>query len=157
MQLNLAALDEQTSEEFTDGGVLLGVPDNVDEFSNMVYMSMVADEAQLNTIIQNLLDSDPVTKCPNVWVETVLDQSIPTYNVYISASSGDGFVVTIHPTIPEMQPYGVVGIGAIPEGSNANIFMTLQYQPDGSQMPEKLEIQVVFSGSEIYKALVSWP
>ena len=140
-----------------EGVIIIGAPGNWHTFPNMPHLSAVVDENDLNTIIGNMLDADPVSKCPKIWSQTVPYQSIPTYSIFISASQGDGFLMTIHPTIPEMEPYGILGIGLIPEESNGNIMMILEYQPSDSQLPEELEIQVVFSGCEIYKALVSWP
>jgi len=144
--------------------ITLGAPDDPDGYPHTMTINFVVEGEDLNTIVGNTLSTEPVGTCPSVWIQAVADRSIPTYTVYIDGTQeGEilesiSYIMTIHPTIPEMDPYGLVAIGMFTPGSSGKLSMTLYYEPAaGEQLPEELEIQAVFPGCEILKTLVAWP
>ena len=87
---------------------------------------------------------EPVSTCPHVWVETLPGEEIPSYNVYIPASQGDGFLAAIHTANPESVPFGSAAIGTVPPDANENVITFLQYQPSArGGRPEEFVIEEV--------------
>jgi hypothetical protein len=135
-------------------------PENPETYSNSTDAILyTVTEDQFNKMLENVQNLDPVSICPEIWIEPVPGEPNPLYALFINASQDDkkkGFIFAIHSTIPEMEPY-IVGVGVIPADANGKFIMAVKYQPaEGSPKPEELEIQVVFQGCEIYKETVTW-
>ena len=131
---------------------------NREEYTLLVTVNIGLAEEEVNALIENMLNDEPVSKCPSVFIESIPTESLPTYFVYISASQGDPFWVSIHPTNAQAEPYAIVTGGGIPPNHNENIIVISQYNPDlGQPTSDEFEIQVVFPGCDIYKEIVAWP
>lgn len=144
------------------GVIKIGAPENPEIY---IYegplISFLANEEQFNKIVSTPVNADPFSICPDVWIVAAPDATVPTYTLYLDASHADqkkGFFVAFHPTTPETEPYGVTGFGVITTDINGKFIVTSGYQPTkGQPNPEELEIQVIFTGCEIYKEIVIWP
>lgn len=142
--------------------IMLGLPENPGTYVNqggIIHIALFEDE--VDKLIENLLDLPPVDMCPEIWAETIFDEQVPTYRIYINAVEEDkdnGFYLIIRPTNPGIEPYSIVGIGLITTGSNSSFIVISQFQPpEGQPIPDELELQFVISGCEIYTTIVSWP
>lgn len=139
--------------------ISMGAPPNSESFEEQVALIYEMDMAQRDTVTKNIQNTEPVSKCPSIWVETLSKEKIPTYLVYISISAPqeDSFMVAIHQP-RGLNPSGYVSLGVTLPGSGENIVVVAKYQPpSGQPTPDEYEIRVVFSGCEIYTVVVPWP
>ena len=148
----------QGSDETSSSLITIGPPPNPSAFEGLMTMRFAVDEDQLNTMIQNQLDTEPVSTCPAIWVDTQPGEAIPTYFVYVSASEGDAFQVAIHTTASDIDPFGSVLIAVLMPGGNENVMIPASYQPGAGQpVPEEFVIKVVLAGCDIYEIVLPWP
>ena len=141
--------------------ISLSAPPDPESFEAILTALMFEmDKTQRDTVVENIQDTKPISQCPLVWVETISDAQTPTYLVYISmiAPDEDSFMVAIHPATSAMDSLGNGILGVTLPGSEGNILMTAAYRPPaGVQTSDEFEIQVVFSGCEVYSVITPWP
>ena len=139
------------------GTVTLGPPENPQVFTDsgkLLTMQLSKRSQLLETA-----HSSPFYICPNVWIDAAADQEFPTFTLYFDSSwvdEGKGYLVALYPVSSE-ESDRYAEIGFVPTSTDGKFLLTASYQPFFKQPnPGEYEIQLVFTGCEIYTARVTW-
>jgi hypothetical protein len=144
------------------GVITIKPPASAKEFiyaGGLVSMPLVAlTKDQQSKLIENIINDEPFSLCPEIWIEPVPDSEAPTYALFINASPDDQnkqFAVIIRSSASKTNLDGSIGMGTITPETGGKMLVGAAYSPaEGQPIPDELEIQLVFPGCELHTEIV---
>lgn len=139
------------------GTITLGSPENPNVFIDSG--ELLTMQLSKRSLLLETAHSYPFNVCPNVWIDAVADQEYPTFSLYFDSSGvdeGKGFLVALYPVSSE-ESDRYADTSFVRTGTDGKFLLNASYQPFFKQPnPGEYEIQLVFTGCEIYTATVTW-
>lgn len=143
------------------GTITIGTPENPTEYIDFGEVVALATykKSEINDLLGETL-SNPFYVCPNVRIALNSDQNSPSFTLFFDASQEDEgkvFRVVVYPPSLKEDTYISSDISFVPTNAKGKFFVTASYvslleQPKLGEY----EIQLVFTGCEIYTEKVTW-
>ncbi len=98
------------------GVITIKPPAHAKDFTYVEGLSMplsTLTEQQFSKLVENIVNDDPFSICPEIWIEAVPDAQVPTYGLFINGSPDDRdklFAVIIRPTAANMNAGGSISM-----------------------------------------------
>jgi hypothetical protein len=146
------------------GVITMKPPVDAKDFTYVEGLSMPLNtltKQQFNKLVENIVNADPFSICPEIWIEAVPDAQVPTFGLFINGSPDDQdklFAVIIRLTATNVNAGDSISMVTMGSESHGKSLTGAIFSPaEGQTNPKELEIQLVFPGCEIYTEKVNWP